>query len=349
MADDSRNFRSYYYDKVGFRGVEEKKSLEILLRDKPIDMAKLAQFCLRFSLPSMYREYVWKLLLGILSRNSDSHKLVSYEQKEQCKYLEHSLRLMQKINDDTAPAIVLTYMLLLEQGRLVLNEERQFQEEETKNIIAIASAFTKMCSSKEDAYWMTRNFCKCRYKFSNILPTLTERMEAVLKKNDPELYSHLENLKVLHKLPTKIWFGRCFAEILSESALESLVYFPLIEWQQTERMEAVLKKNDPELYSHLENLKVLHKLPTKIWFGRCFAEILSESALERIWDKIIAGCCKVLAFVGAALLMVLRRPLLGILQAEEVLEFLTKVPDDTADVVANKALELWQVKHKEER
>ncbi|XP_067127002.1 TBC1 domain family member 7 [Centruroides vittatus] len=289
MADDSRNFRSYYYDKVGFRGVEEKKSLEILLRDKPIDMAKLAQFCLRFSLPSMYREYVWKLLLGILSRNSDSHKLVSHEQKEQCKYLEHSLRLMQKINDDTAPAITLTYMLLLEQGRLVLNEERQFQEEETKNIIAIASAFTKMCSSKEDAYWMTRNFCKCRYKFSNILPTLTERMEAVLKKNDPELYSHLENLKVLHKLPTKIWFGRCFAEILS------------------------------------------------------------ESALERIWDKIIAGCCKVLAFVGAALLMVLRRPLLGILQAEEVLEFLTKVPDDTADVVANKALELWQVKHKEER
>lgn len=34
MADDSqRNFRSVYYEKVGFRGVEEKKSLEILLKD----------------------------------------------------------------------------------------------------------------------------------------------------------------------------------------------------------------------------------------------------------------------------------------------------------------------------
>ena len=31
MADDpQRNFRSAYYEKVGFRGVEEKKSLEIL-------------------------------------------------------------------------------------------------------------------------------------------------------------------------------------------------------------------------------------------------------------------------------------------------------------------------------
>ena len=34
MTEDSqRNFRSVYYEKVGFRGVEEKRSLEILLKD----------------------------------------------------------------------------------------------------------------------------------------------------------------------------------------------------------------------------------------------------------------------------------------------------------------------------
>lgn len=34
MTEDfQRNFRSVYYEKVGFRGVEEKKSLEILLKD----------------------------------------------------------------------------------------------------------------------------------------------------------------------------------------------------------------------------------------------------------------------------------------------------------------------------
>lgn len=37
MADDpQRNFRSAYYEKVGFRGVEEKKSLEILLKENPL-------------------------------------------------------------------------------------------------------------------------------------------------------------------------------------------------------------------------------------------------------------------------------------------------------------------------
>lgn len=37
MAEDpQRNFRSAYYEKVGFRGVEEKKSLEILLKDNPL-------------------------------------------------------------------------------------------------------------------------------------------------------------------------------------------------------------------------------------------------------------------------------------------------------------------------
>ncbi len=37
MAEDpQRNFRSAYYEKVGFRGVEEKKSLEILMKDNPL-------------------------------------------------------------------------------------------------------------------------------------------------------------------------------------------------------------------------------------------------------------------------------------------------------------------------
>ena len=42
-----RNFRSYYYEKMGFRGVEEKKSLDILLRERPIDLDRIHNFCLR--------------------------------------------------------------------------------------------------------------------------------------------------------------------------------------------------------------------------------------------------------------------------------------------------------------
>lgn len=61
-----RNFRSAYYEKVGYRGVEEKKILEILLNDKPLDLENLRQFTRRFALPSLYREPVWHLLLSKL-------------------------------------------------------------------------------------------------------------------------------------------------------------------------------------------------------------------------------------------------------------------------------------------
>lgn len=47
--EDTRNFRSIYYEKVGCRSVEEKKSLEILLKENPVYKAKLLQFLKLFS------------------------------------------------------------------------------------------------------------------------------------------------------------------------------------------------------------------------------------------------------------------------------------------------------------
>lgn len=64
MSTDERNFRSTYYEKVGCRSVEEKRSLEILLKEKPLNRTKLRQFCLRFTVPSVHRALLWNLLLG---------------------------------------------------------------------------------------------------------------------------------------------------------------------------------------------------------------------------------------------------------------------------------------------
>lgn len=68
-TEETRNFRSSYYEKVGFRSVEEKKSIEILLKEKPLDISKLKQFSLRFTVPQMYRNLMWKLLLGAYRLN----------------------------------------------------------------------------------------------------------------------------------------------------------------------------------------------------------------------------------------------------------------------------------------
>jgi len=64
MEDRNRNFRSYYYEKVGFRAVEEKKSLEILFKESPIDKKKLSHFTLRFTVPNTFRRAIYSVLLG---------------------------------------------------------------------------------------------------------------------------------------------------------------------------------------------------------------------------------------------------------------------------------------------
>ena len=61
---DQRNFRSQYYEKVGFRGVDERKTLELLLSEDPINLIKLKNFALQFSVPSFDRILVWKFMLG---------------------------------------------------------------------------------------------------------------------------------------------------------------------------------------------------------------------------------------------------------------------------------------------
>ena len=61
---DTRNFRSSYLEKVGIKTVEEKKSLEILLKEHPLDTLKLSQFMLRFPIPTSFRLLLWKVLLG---------------------------------------------------------------------------------------------------------------------------------------------------------------------------------------------------------------------------------------------------------------------------------------------
>lgn len=62
---DGRNFRQSYYEKVGFKGVEEKRSLEMILNERPLDLGRLTHFAFRFSLPDLHRERVWLLLLGL--------------------------------------------------------------------------------------------------------------------------------------------------------------------------------------------------------------------------------------------------------------------------------------------
>ena len=95
VIEQERNFRTHYYEKVGFRAVEEKKSVENLLKEQPIKREKLTSFCLRFGIPAVYRTYVWKILLDILPLNQSSQEYVWEHRSKQVEELKSATLLVR--------------------------------------------------------------------------------------------------------------------------------------------------------------------------------------------------------------------------------------------------------------
>ncbi|KAL0622941.1 TBC1 domain family member 7 [Plecturocebus cupreus] len=225
MTEDSqRNFRSVYYEKVGFRGVEEKKSLEILLKDDRLDIEKLCTFSQRFPLPSMYRALVWKVLLGILPPHHESHAKVMMYRKEQYSDVLHALKVIRFVSDATPQVEVYLRMYQLESGKL----PRSFSfplEPEDEAFLAIAKAVEEMVEDSVDCYWIIRCFVnQLNTKYRDSLPQLPKAFEQYLNLEDSRLLTHLKMCSAVSKLPYDLWFKRCFAGCLPESSLQRQVF-----------------------------------------------------------------------------------------------------------------------------
>jgi hypothetical protein len=125
MTED-RNFRYFYYEKVGFRGVDEKKSLDILLGEKPNDLlSKLSQFTQRFALPTTYRMTVWKYLLNVMTRQCCDDQFVVREQRLLCNDIIRALKIMLYVDDNTPNHKLLVLIFFLEFAELDTDLNRQ--------------------------------------------------------------------------------------------------------------------------------------------------------------------------------------------------------------------------------
>ncbi|KAF0878063.1 TBCD7 protein, partial [Crocuta crocuta] len=224
MTEDSqRNFRSVYYEKVGFRGVEEKKSLEILLKDDRLDIEKLCTFSQRFPLPSMYRALVWKVLLGILPPHHESHAQVMLWRKEQYGDILHALKVVRFVSEATPLVEVYLRMYQLECGKLPRSPSFPLEPED-EVFLAIAKAVEEMVEDSVDCYWIIRCFVnQLNNKYRESLPQLPKAFEQYLNLEDSRLLSHLKTCSALCKLPYDLWFKRCFAGCLPESSLQRQV------------------------------------------------------------------------------------------------------------------------------
>ncbi|KAK6490691.1 UNVERIFIED_CONTAM: hypothetical protein FKN15_031782 [Acipenser sinensis] len=283
MADDpQRNFRSIYYEKVGFRGVEEKKSLEILLKDVPLDVEKLCTFSQRFPLPSMYRILVWKVILGILPPHSESHCLVMSFREEQYQDVLHALQVMRFVQDTTPQVEVFLRMYQLESGKLPRRTGTNQLEPEDEEFLAIAKAMEEIVEGALDCYWLIK----------------------------------------------------CFVNQFNTKYGDSVPHLP-------KSLEHYLNLEDSRLLNHLKSCNAMSKLPYNLWFKKCFSGCLPESSLQRVWDKVISGSCKILVFVAMEILLTYKIMLMGLNKAESIAQFLEKMPQENTDAIVSKAIDLW--------
>ncbi|XP_077549798.1 TBC1 domain family member 7 [Haemaphysalis longicornis] len=279
MAAAEMNFRAHYYDKVGFRGINGNKSLEILLSEKPIDLKKLSNFCRKFCLPSVQRLTVWKVLLGVLPTFEENIAAFEKDEEDQYNDLRRALEVMRVFHKGTTGPDAIVLMYLVGEGKLQLDIELQMMDDEVRDIRSIATTFLKICCKEDEAYWMTRNFWK-----------------------------HLQKLGIDSEAMSK-------------------------------QVEDTLDKEDHELFQHLLKIKAFPLLLLDTWFHRCFAEVLDEDALVRVWDKVVGGSTKILPNVAALLLMSLRSSLLAIDTLSDVHTLLSKISKETSEAVVNRALE----------
>ncbi|XP_023679256.1 TBC1 domain family member 7 isoform X1 [Paramormyrops kingsleyae] len=281
-GDPQRNFRSAYYEKVGFRGVEEKKSLEILLKDNPLDVEKLCTFSQRFPLPSMYRIHVWKVQLGILPPHSDSHSLVMGYRREQYRDILEALKAIRVVHAATPQVEVYLRMFQLEAQELSRSSELAPPGEDDENFLSIAKSMEEIVEDPVDCYWLIKCFVtQFNNKFGDTVPHLPKSLEHYLNMEDSRLLTHLKSCGALTKLPY-----------------------------------------DP-------------------WFWRCFSGCLPESSLQRVWDKVISGSCKILVFVAVEILLSYKNKLMGMKRLEGILQFLANMPQENTDAIVTKAIDLW--------
>ncbi|GJQ76001.1 hypothetical protein Trydic_g18055 [Trypoxylus dichotomus] len=278
MALDERNFRSAYYEKVGFRSVEEKKTLDILLKDKSLDMGKLKQFCLRFSVPPTHRKLLWKLLLGVLPMYVDCHTFVIKQRQQEYEDLLRALKVMRVVDANTPKPQQFLAMWLLQSGKLHFESNLKMDS----SFIPITQSVMQFFDEDIDIYWVSKCFYDNILKLENDIPKLIE----------------------------SVW--------------------------------VLLEKEDLPLYKHLWSTHMVYIFPLKQWFNCCFAGILNENALGKIWDKVCGGSHKILVFVVIVLFMNQRHKLMKVHSVEKAVECLSQISEETAEIIANKSIEMLQ-------
>jgi len=221
MADtNGRNFR-YSYVERSVIAKEEKKELEGLLKECPVNIHKLAIFCQNYLIPAAYRLIIWKILLGINPIYTETHEFVKEQQTVQYNDIHETITIMNSISLETPLSQTHLRMFLVDQGTLPFDCSTLMVDTQNQLFISLSEAL-KDVDDKVDHFWLTVGMCKLLNKHRHNITIMIDSIENCLQKEDSDgrLYKHLSELDVFQRLPLETWFYHCFASVLPESSIE---------------------------------------------------------------------------------------------------------------------------------
>lgn len=306
---DERNFRRQFYTKVGLHEAEEKRALESLFKEQPLDKSKFSHFSSRSVVPGAYRILVWKLLLGITPRYAESQDYVHRQQVLIFEDLWQVLKTLNLNNSHTTegsngitqdPSLYGTYernrftsesqnpdgehyvlMWLISKTQILYNPHQQLKTRENRGFVNIARKLSALFDNPVDVFHVSA-----------------------------ALWDHLlKNKKMIEN-------------ILQDSV-------------------GLLRKENAMLHHHLLRVGVFR---STILLDEClglFSDIISNTAFGKIVDKIIAGCFKVFSYVIVILIDHHNQELSTVRSVEEIRNIFRQTKKEDGDRIINAAIDQW--------
>ncbi|XP_071533962.1 TBC1 domain family member 7 isoform X1 [Panulirus ornatus] len=307
---DEKNFRSQFYEKVGLREVEEKRAVEALLKEKPLDEKKFASFCQRSIVPAAYRILVWKLLLHITPRYAESQDYVRHQQTLMYDELWHTLKSLGLVNlVDKGTEYLNDHYHPIMDGVQIANENKAGLETPVPEhyLLMWLISEAKLLHNPRDQLKLT----EC------------QQFLAVVKK----ISSFFDNPVDIFQVCSSIWSLLLKNQQAISDALQEAI--------------GMLRKENDILHHHLLKLGLFS---SNLLMNLClslYCDIFPETAIEKILDKVIAGAFRVLAFVTVSLLLQLRQPLASVSTVSGVRSVLSQIRKEEAEILVTSALDQW--------
>ncbi|KAG0717038.1 TBC1 domain family member 7 [Chionoecetes opilio] len=313
---DEKNFRSQFYKKykkVGLREVEEKRALEALLKEQPLDVVRLATFCCRSAVPAAHRHLVWKLLLQVVPRHAESHDYVRQQQRLTYEELWRAVSSLGLTGYMDVSALTSAC-----DGHYEYNNHNYYHH-------------PRRTGSRPDAPWPEDQLFMWLVSRGLLLHPPGELLR------QPESQQYLAIVRKtagLMDCPVDVfWVSSAVWSLLRDNreAVAAAV----------KEAAGTLRREHQALHSHLVRINVFSSGLLMDLCLSLFFDIFPDSAMEKVLDKVVAGAFGLLGCLTAALLLHLHQPLTIATTATGVKSVLSGMRKEEAEMVVATALEQW--------